>query len=206
MALKKACLSRPFPPVRQSSWSCLVLAPLSRLLHCIPLRSWMGFQTLVILQGQAPDTPTLLEAFLPQEAGGNNKSMQPERRLLGECFMLKTEILGCCWWMGKMASSHECKNKSKLMYRTGNNVAVSNSEMSGFVYTYSTQERCWVFSWNHLPLCGHYFMWRLNPQLCYYLLRILHMLFRQSTGFPTNPAGLASAGDLWVASGQLTHW
>jgi len=33
----------------------------------------MGFQILVILQGQAPGTPTLLEAFLPQGAGDNNK-------------------------------------------------------------------------------------------------------------------------------------
>lgn len=33
----------------------------------------MGIQTLVILQGQARDTPTLLEAFLPQEAGSNDE-------------------------------------------------------------------------------------------------------------------------------------
>lgn len=42
-------------------------------LGCMLFRSWMGFQTLVILQGQAPDTPTLLEAFLLQEARSNSK-------------------------------------------------------------------------------------------------------------------------------------
>lgn len=42
-------------------------------LGCLLFRSWMGFQTLVILQGQAPDTPTLLEAFLLQEARSNSK-------------------------------------------------------------------------------------------------------------------------------------
>lgn len=31
------------------------------------------------------------------------------------------------------------------------------------------------------------------------------MLSLQSSGFPVNPWGLASAGDLWLASGQLTH-
>lgn len=33
----------------------------------------MGFQTLVILQGQGPDTPTLLEAFLPQEVQNSER-------------------------------------------------------------------------------------------------------------------------------------
>lgn len=42
-------------------------------LGCMLFRSWMGFQTLVILQGQAPDTPTLLEAFLLQEARSSSK-------------------------------------------------------------------------------------------------------------------------------------
>lgn len=52
----------------------------------------MGFQTLVILQGQAPDTPTLLEAFIPLEAG-KKKKIQANKSLLGEWFMLNIETL-----------------------------------------------------------------------------------------------------------------
>lgn len=53
----------------------------------------MGFQTLVILQGQAPDTPTLLEAFLPQEAGSNGEKIQTDKSLLGKWLMLNIETL-----------------------------------------------------------------------------------------------------------------
>ena len=55
----------------------------------------MGFQTLVILQGQAPDKPTLLEAFLPQEAGSNsekNKKKKPTKK----------HRLTKAWWEKKM--------------------------------------------------------------------------------------------------------
>lgn len=53
----------------------------------------MGIQTLIILQGQAPDTPTLLEAFLPQESGSNGKKIQTNKSLLGKWFMLNIETL-----------------------------------------------------------------------------------------------------------------
>lgn len=54
----------------------------------------MGFQTLVILQGQAPDTPTLLEAFLQQETGSNGeKKYRLTKALLGKWFMLNIETL-----------------------------------------------------------------------------------------------------------------
>lgn len=45
----------------------------------MPFKIWMGFQTLVNLQGQAPDTPTLLKAFLPQEAGSNTKNKNKKK-------------------------------------------------------------------------------------------------------------------------------
>lgn len=59
---------------------------------------------------------------------------------------------------------------------------------------------------SHLPIpYGHFYMCGLNPQLCCYLLKIVSMLSLQSFGLPLNPQGLASTGDLWLASWQLTH-
>lgn len=56
----------------------------------------MGFQTLVILQGQAPDTPTLLEAFIPLEAGKKKKNTG-KQKLAGRMVHVKYRDISGLW-------------------------------------------------------------------------------------------------------------
>lgn len=60
----------------------------NRQLHYELFKSWIGPQSLVILQGQALNTPTLLKAFLPQEAEGDNKKIWTDKSFLGNPSML----------------------------------------------------------------------------------------------------------------------
>lgn len=57
-------------------------------LHYELFKSWIGPQSLAILQDQSPDTPTLLEAFLPQGAEGDNKKIRTDKSFLVNQSML----------------------------------------------------------------------------------------------------------------------
>lgn len=150
-------------------------------LHHELFKSWMGSQALVILQGRALDTPTLLKAFLPQGAEADNKKIQSDKSFLGKWSMLNR---------GSDLFWKICRGKSEYKHVY---VHCSFREHVGlFVYIGITQGYIWVFSWNSDCLSILYwcfFMLGLNPQLCCYLLRILTMLSLQSTWFPVNPLG-----------------
>lgn len=129
-------------------------------------RSWMGFQTLVILQGQAPDTPTLLEAFLPQEAGSNvKKKIQTNKSLPRKWFMLNIETLVVYGLLGRASGGR----KPVFFYvaawrvKARNVFAVHKDVWSIFAYTcvctvqrgvavrFYTQSLC-VATLCHLPI------------------------------------------------------
>lgn len=179
------------------------------------LRSWMGFQTLVILRGQDPDTPTPLEALRPKV-----KRKYRHTILQGKVPM-KIDIYGFLLWIFFLWSTtieswsdrgHDTHQEMMCLSDGGLNCPLSDVRIKLFRWRRQTGGRVFPYTLTHLlPLraclsCMDISICEDLTPSSVAIYRGSSMLSLQSSGFPVNPQGLASAGDLWLASGQLTHW